>query len=89
MNEYPNDETFPGIWIIAKYILERDIDRSFEFSVAQWLLEQNEEELAIKVRFKFFFVKNRIQNSDFRYLLLNIKMNQMMIHFLQIEFLLY
>ncbi|CAF2787179.1 unnamed protein product [Rotaria sp. Silwood2] len=49
LNEYSNDETFPGIWIIAKYILERNLSRSLEFSVAKWLLEQNEEELAIKI----------------------------------------
>ncbi|CAF1402883.1 unnamed protein product [Rotaria sp. Silwood1] len=49
LNEYSNDDTFPGIWIIAQYILERNLDRSFEFSVAKWLLEQNEEELAIKI----------------------------------------
>jgi hypothetical protein len=54
LNEYPNDDTFPGIWIIGKYILERNIDRSLEFSTGKWLLEQNEEELAIKVRNKFF-----------------------------------
>ncbi|CAF4706598.1 unnamed protein product, partial [Rotaria sp. Silwood2] len=48
-NEYSNDDTFPGIWIIAKYILERNIDRSLEFSTATWLLEQNEEELALKI----------------------------------------
>ncbi|CAF0936606.1 unnamed protein product [Rotaria sordida] len=48
-NEYSNDETFPGIWIIAKYILERNIDRSLEFSIATWLLERHEEELALKI----------------------------------------
>ncbi len=59
MNEYSDDETFPGIWIIAKYILERNMDRSVEFSIAKWLLEQHEEELAIKVSKKYlFFVEN-------------------------------
>jgi hypothetical protein len=59
LNEYSDDETFPGIWIIAKYILERNIDRSVEFSIAKWLLEQHEEELAIKVSKKsLFFVEN-------------------------------
>ena len=49
MNEYPHDETFPGVWIIGKYILERDMDRSLEFGVAKWLFEKDEKELAIKV----------------------------------------
>ena len=35
--------------MIAKYVLERNIDRSLEFSTAEWLLEQTEEELALKV----------------------------------------
>ncbi|CAF1339166.1 unnamed protein product [Adineta steineri] len=48
-NEYSNDETFPGIWIIAKYIIERNFDRSLEFSTAEWLLERHEEDLAIKI----------------------------------------
>ncbi|CAF4757925.1 unnamed protein product, partial [Rotaria sp. Silwood2] len=32
LDEYSNDNTFPDIWIIAKYI-----DRSLEFSIAPWL----------------------------------------------------
>ncbi|CAF0756135.1 unnamed protein product [Adineta ricciae] len=62
LKEYPvDDETFPGIWIIAKYVLERDIDRAVEFSIAKWLLEQNEEESAIKI----FIAKHENEsNSD-------------------------
>ncbi|CAF0938815.1 unnamed protein product [Adineta ricciae] len=48
-NEYSHDETFPGVWILAKYIMEKDIDRSVAFSTAEWLLEQHEEELALKI----------------------------------------
>lgn len=48
-NEYSNDDTFPGIWIIAKYVLERNLDLSLTFSIAEWLLGHQEEELAIKV----------------------------------------
>jgi hypothetical protein len=54
LNEYSNDETFPGVDILAKYILERNINPSLEFSTAEWLLEHNEEELALKVEKKFF-----------------------------------
>ncbi|CAF1135967.1 unnamed protein product [Adineta steineri] len=61
LKEYPNDDdTFPGIWVIAKYILERNIDRSVEFSIAKWLLEQNEEELAIKI----FIAKHKDESND-------------------------
>ncbi|CAF3329167.1 unnamed protein product [Rotaria socialis] len=49
LKEYSNDDTFPGTWIIGKYILERNLDRSWEFSIAKWILEQNEEELAVKI----------------------------------------
>ncbi len=59
MKEYPHDDTFPGIWIIGKYILERNIDRSLEFSVGKWLLEQNEEELAIKVSKNLLLFENQ------------------------------
>lgn len=48
-NDYETDETFPGAWFIAKYVLERDMDRSLEFSTAEWLLEHDHEELALKV----------------------------------------
>lgn len=49
-SEFQNDSTFQGVWIIAKYILERNqIDRTLQFQTAEWLLDQNEEELALKV----------------------------------------
>ncbi|UJR27237.1 hypothetical protein I4U23_008533 [Adineta vaga] len=61
LKEYSYDDTFPGIWIIAQYILERNIDRTIEFSIAKWLLERNEEELAIKI----FIAKHENEmNSD-------------------------
>ncbi|CAF4014251.1 unnamed protein product [Rotaria magnacalcarata] len=60
LKEYSNDDTFPGIWIIGKYILERNLDRSWEFSIAKWLLEQNEEELAVKI----FIDKHQNESND-------------------------
>ncbi|CAF1199885.1 unnamed protein product [Adineta steineri] len=62
-NEYSNDETFPGIWIIAKYIIERNFDRSLEFSTAEWLLERHEEDLAIKIFTSKY--KNESNNDPF------------------------
>ncbi|CAF3361302.1 unnamed protein product [Rotaria socialis] len=59
-NEYSNDDTFPGVWILAKYILERNIDRSLEFSTAAWFLERNEEELALKI----FTNKHRTESNN-------------------------
>ncbi|UJR21964.1 hypothetical protein I4U23_025032 [Adineta vaga] len=48
-NEYSYDETFPGVSVIAKYVIEKTMDRAVAFSTAEWFLIQHEEELAVKI----------------------------------------
>jgi hypothetical protein len=59
-NDYESDGSFPGVWIIAKYILERNIDRTLEFATADWLLKRNEDELALKVSQLHMQISNEI-----------------------------
>lgn len=59
------------------------MNRTLEFQTAEWLLERNEDELALKVRTKDRQeeTKQKKCRFEFRFLRVNIRVNRIMIHF--------